>query len=94
MSIPATDPARVAVIGAGITGTLVARELASAGMDVVVLDRRDAEERPHRPVEGARGSAALYVAEDRRPRLRPEPLLEELPDPLGLDGTALAVDSR
>ena len=32
----------VAVIGAGITGTLVARELASAGMDVVVLDRRDA----------------------------------------------------
>ncbi|MBN8480414.1 MAG: FAD-dependent oxidoreductase [Xanthomonadales bacterium] len=32
----------VAVIGAGITGSLVARELAGAGMDVVVLDRRDA----------------------------------------------------
>lgn len=32
----------VAVIGAGITGSLVARELAAAQMDVVVLDRRDA----------------------------------------------------
>lgn len=32
----------VAVIGAGITGSLVARELVEAGMDVLVLDRREA----------------------------------------------------
>lgn len=32
----------VAVIGAGITGALIARELAAAGLGVVVLDRRDA----------------------------------------------------
>ena len=32
----------VAVIGAGITGALIARELQDAGLDVVVLDRRDA----------------------------------------------------
>jgi glycine/D-amino acid oxidase-like deaminating enzyme len=31
----------VAVIGAGITGALVAHRLAEAGVDVVVLDRRD-----------------------------------------------------
>lgn len=32
----------VAVIGAGITGALIARELQNAGFDVVVLDKRDA----------------------------------------------------
>ena len=32
----------VAVIGAGITGALIAHELQAAGFDVVVLDRRDA----------------------------------------------------
>ena len=32
----------VAVIGAGITGALIARELAASGLDVVVLDRREA----------------------------------------------------
>lgn len=32
----------VAVIGAGITAALIARELAEAGLDVVVLDKRDA----------------------------------------------------
>ena len=32
----------VAVIGAGITGALIARELAGAGFDVAVLDKRDA----------------------------------------------------
>jgi glycine/D-amino acid oxidase-like deaminating enzyme len=32
----------VAVIGAGITGALIARELAAGGHDVVVLDKRDA----------------------------------------------------
>jgi len=32
----------VAVIGAGITGALIARELQDAGLDVVVLDGRDA----------------------------------------------------
>lgn len=32
----------VAVLGAGISGALVARALAGAGLDVVVLDRRDA----------------------------------------------------
>jgi glycine/D-amino acid oxidase-like deaminating enzyme len=31
----------VAIIGAGITGALVARELTNAGASVVVLDRRD-----------------------------------------------------
>ncbi len=41
---PALDAPRradVVVIGAGITGTLVATALADAGVDVVVLDRRD-----------------------------------------------------
>ena len=33
--------ADVAIIGAGITGALVARELTNAGANVVVLDRRD-----------------------------------------------------
>jgi len=32
----------VAVIGAGITGALIARELAASGLDVAVLDRREA----------------------------------------------------
>jgi glycine/D-amino acid oxidase-like deaminating enzyme len=32
----------VAVIGAGITGALIARELQDAGFDIVVLDKRDA----------------------------------------------------
>jgi len=32
----------VAVVGAGITGALIARSLCDAGLDVVVLDRRDA----------------------------------------------------
>jgi len=32
----------VAVVGAGITGSLIARALCEAGMDVVVLDKRDA----------------------------------------------------
>ena len=32
----------VAVIGAGITAALIARELAQAGLDVIVLDKRDA----------------------------------------------------
>jgi glycine/D-amino acid oxidase-like deaminating enzyme len=32
----------VAVIGAGITGALIARQLQDAGFDVVVLDKRDA----------------------------------------------------
>jgi len=32
----------VAVIGAGITAALIARELADAGFDVIVLDKRDA----------------------------------------------------
>ncbi|MEP6940390.1 MAG: FAD-dependent oxidoreductase [Rudaea sp.] len=31
----------VAVVGAGITGALIARALANAGLDVVVLDKRD-----------------------------------------------------
>jgi glycine/D-amino acid oxidase-like deaminating enzyme len=33
--------ADVAVLGAGVTGALVAHELTAAGVDVVVLDRRD-----------------------------------------------------
>jgi glycine/D-amino acid oxidase-like deaminating enzyme len=32
----------VVVLGAGITGTLIAAELADAGLEVVVIDRRDA----------------------------------------------------
>jgi len=32
----------VAVVGAGITGALIARSLCDAGLDVVVLDKRDA----------------------------------------------------
>jgi glycine/D-amino acid oxidase-like deaminating enzyme len=35
------ETADVAVIGAGVTGALVAHRLASAGADVVILDRRD-----------------------------------------------------
>ena len=57
-----------------------------------LLHGRDAEEGPHRPVEGARRAAPLDVAEDGRPGLGPEPLLEELADPLGLDRPPLPVD--
>ena len=41
---PLTNDLRcdVAVIGAGITGALIARELCEVGFDVVVLDKRDA----------------------------------------------------
>src|SRR5690606_19593071 len=35
------ERADVAVLGAGITGALVAHRLASAGLDVVVVDRHD-----------------------------------------------------
>lgn len=57
-----------------------------------LFDRRVAEERPHRPVEGARPAAPLDVAEDGRPRLGAEPLLEEPPDPLRLDRLPVPVD--
>ena len=41
-ALPGDLSCDVAVIGAGITGSLIARELASSGLDVVVLDRREA----------------------------------------------------
>ena len=40
-SLAADLSADVAIIGAGITGALVARELTNAGANVVVVDRRD-----------------------------------------------------
>lgn len=39
--LTADDKCGVAVVGAGITGALVAHTLAEAGLDVVVVDRRD-----------------------------------------------------
>jgi glycine/D-amino acid oxidase-like deaminating enzyme len=41
-SLAADLSADIAIIGAGITGALVAHELTNAGANVVVLDRRDA----------------------------------------------------
>jgi glycine/D-amino acid oxidase-like deaminating enzyme len=41
-SLRADTQCEVAVIGAGITGSLVAHALAEAGMDVLVIDRREA----------------------------------------------------
>lgn len=41
-SLDADAQCDVAVIGAGITGSLLARSLSEAGMDVMVLDRREA----------------------------------------------------
>lgn len=39
--LAADEHADVAVLGAGITGALVAHRLARAGLDVVVVDRHD-----------------------------------------------------
>jgi glycine/D-amino acid oxidase-like deaminating enzyme len=50
--LTANAECEVAVVGAGITGALVADALADAGIDVVVVDRRDA----------ARGSTAASTA--------------------------------
>src|SRR6185436_8573946 len=41
-SLSKNEKADVAIIGAGISGALVARQLCEAGLNVIVLDRRHA----------------------------------------------------
>ncbi len=67
----------VAVVGGGITGSLVALELARRGIDVIVLDRRD--------TGGGSTSASTSMLQ-----YEIDELLVDLTDSLGRDDAALA----
>jgi glycine/D-amino acid oxidase-like deaminating enzyme len=67
----------VVVVGAGITGSLIALELTSRGLDVVVLDRRDAG--------GGSTSASTSMLQ-----YEIDELLIDLADSIGTDAAALA----